>query len=64
MTFTSTAPDRLLPNSRSLEILKISTAASIITTLGVMLLQFLLWMPVSSPAEIPTTPKQVRIAIK
>jgi hypothetical protein len=68
MTFTSVASkpvhstnsDRTVSTTAKLS--KISVAGSLAAIVGVTLLQNLLWMSVSSPAELPTHHKQAAVS--
>jgi hypothetical protein len=68
MTFTSVASkpvhstnsDRTIFTTAKLS--KISVAGSLAAIVGVTLLQNLLWMSVSSPAELPTHHKQAAVS--
>jgi hypothetical protein len=64
MTFTSIASNTTQPTDRQIvapntvKLSKISVAASLLAIIGVTLLQNLLWMSASHPAELPTSHKQ------
>jgi hypothetical protein len=67
MTFTSVAskPVHATNSDRTIfttaKLSKISVAGSLAAIVGVTLLQNLLWMSVSSPAELPTHHKQAAV---
>jgi hypothetical protein len=67
MTFTSIASkpvystDSDRPVFKTPKLSKISVAGSLGAIVGVTLLQNLLWMSVSSPAELPTQHKQAAV---
>ena len=56
MTFTSIASKSThdLTVFNTIKLSKISVAGSLVAIVGVTVLQNLLWMQVSSPAELPT----------
>ena len=64
MTFTSIASKPILATDsdrkifKTAKLSKLSVAGSLGAIVGVTLLQNLLWMSVSSPAELPTHHKQ------
>ncbi|WP_373543628.1 hypothetical protein [Chamaesiphon sp.] len=60
MTFTSIASKSThdLTVLNTIKLSKISVAGSLVAIVGVTVLQNLLWMQVSSPAELPTHQRQ------
>ncbi|WP_310488908.1 hypothetical protein [Chamaesiphon sp. VAR_69_metabat_338] len=67
MTFTSVASKPVLATTDDRTILttaklsKVAVAGSLAAIAGVTILQNLLWMQVSSPAELPTHHKQAAV---
>ena len=70
MTFTSIASksnqsvDRDLTVLNTVKLSKISVAGSLLAIVGMTVLQNLLWMQVSSPAELPTHTQNVAASSK
>lgn len=64
MTFTSIASKSTheLTVLNTIKLSKISVAGSLVAIVGVTVLQNLLWMQVSSPAELPTNLKQAAVS--
>ena len=60
MTFTSIASKSThdLTVFNTIKLAKISVAGSLVAIVGITVLQNLLWMQVSSPAELPTHHRQ------
>ncbi len=66
MTFTSissksTQSAQDLTVLKTAKLSKVSVATSLVAIVGVTVIQNLLWMSVSSPAELPTHQKQVAV---